>query len=106
MASQVTQLTQGKVPLGDTTIEVYDDPSTPAAAVSAPPTEKASVAASGSNSSSSSKPMLQQATRSTSSSVLNNGSLQWPCTKCTFLNHPALNNCEECEMPRFCTGDD
>ena len=34
--------------------------------------------------------------------------LQWSCTKCTFLNHPALRNCEECELPRFnldSTGD-
>nr|XP_033792795.1 TGF-beta-activated kinase 1 and MAP3K7-binding protein 2 isoform X2 [Geotrypetes seraphini] len=25
---------------------------------------------------------------------------QWSCSACTFLNHPALNRCEECEMPR------
>ncbi|XP_062833539.1 TGF-beta-activated kinase 1 and MAP3K7-binding protein 2 isoform X1 [Anolis carolinensis] len=25
---------------------------------------------------------------------------QWNCTACTFLNHPALNRCEQCEMPR------
>ncbi|XP_066467385.1 TGF-beta-activated kinase 1 and MAP3K7-binding protein 2 isoform X2 [Tiliqua scincoides] len=25
---------------------------------------------------------------------------QWSCTACTFLNHPALNRCEQCEMPR------
>ncbi|XP_061480069.1 TGF-beta-activated kinase 1 and MAP3K7-binding protein 2 isoform X2 [Rhineura floridana] len=24
----------------------------------------------------------------------------WSCTACTFLNHPALNRCEQCEMPR------
>ena len=38
---------------------------------------------------------------SCSSTVLNNANLQWSCTKCTFLNHPALKVCEECEMPRF-----
>ncbi|KAL1023120.1 hypothetical protein UPYG_G00036630 [Umbra pygmaea] len=27
---------------------------------------------------------------------------QWSCEECTFLNHPALNRCEQCEMPR-CT---
>ncbi|KPP76682.1 hypothetical protein Z043_103956 [Scleropages formosus] len=27
---------------------------------------------------------------------------QWSCESCTFLNHPALNRCEQCEMPR-CT---
>ena len=25
---------------------------------------------------------------------------QWSCTACTFLNHPALNRCEQCEYPR------
>ena len=39
--------------------------------------------------------------RSTSTVLTNNSNLQWPCTKCTFLNHPALKFCEECEMPRF-----
>ena len=40
-------------------------------------------------------------TSSSTSAVLNNTNLQWSCTKCTFLNHPALKMCEECEMPRF-----
>ncbi|XP_053499238.1 TGF-beta-activated kinase 1 and MAP3K7-binding protein 2 isoform X2 [Ictalurus furcatus] len=26
--------------------------------------------------------------------------VQWGCTACTFLNHPALNRCEQCEFPR------
>uniref|UniRef100_A0A8C1ZQ65 TGF-beta activated kinase 1 (MAP3K7) binding protein 2 n=1 Tax=Cyprinus carpio TaxID=7962 RepID=A0A8C1ZQ65_CYPCA len=26
--------------------------------------------------------------------------VQWSCTACTFLNHPALIRCEECEFPR------
>ncbi|KAL4636261.1 TGF-beta-activated kinase 1 and MAP3K7-binding protein 3 [Arapaima gigas] len=26
---------------------------------------------------------------------------QWSCESCTFLNHPALNRCEQCEMPRY-----
>ncbi|XP_039603494.1 TGF-beta-activated kinase 1 and MAP3K7-binding protein 2 isoform X1 [Polypterus senegalus] len=25
---------------------------------------------------------------------------QWSCTACTFLNHPALIRCEQCEFPR------
>ncbi|XP_021180067.2 TGF-beta-activated kinase 1 and MAP3K7-binding protein 2 isoform X1 [Fundulus heteroclitus] len=25
---------------------------------------------------------------------------RWNCTACTFLNHPALNRCEQCEFPR------
>lgn len=24
----------------------------------------------------------------------------WNCTACTFLNHPALNRCEQCDFPR------
>lgn len=27
--------------------------------------------------------------------------VQWNCDSCTFLNHPALNRCEQCEMPRY-----
>ncbi|XP_062308398.1 TGF-beta-activated kinase 1 and MAP3K7-binding protein 3 [Osmerus eperlanus] len=26
---------------------------------------------------------------------------RWNCESCTFLNHPALNRCEQCEMPRY-----
>ncbi|XP_050792526.1 TGF-beta-activated kinase 1 and MAP3K7-binding protein 3 isoform X5 [Gopherus flavomarginatus] len=25
----------------------------------------------------------------------------WNCDSCTFLNHPALNRCEQCEMPHY-----
>ncbi|XP_077443140.1 TGF-beta-activated kinase 1 and MAP3K7-binding protein 2 isoform X2 [Stigmatopora argus] len=25
---------------------------------------------------------------------------QWSCSGCTFFNHPALNRCEECDLPR------
>ncbi|XP_029458955.1 TGF-beta-activated kinase 1 and MAP3K7-binding protein 3 isoform X2 [Rhinatrema bivittatum] len=25
----------------------------------------------------------------------------WNCDSCTFLNHPAMNRCEECDMPRY-----
>ena len=41
---------------------------------------------------------------SASSTVLNSQNtttLQWSCAKCTFLNHPCLQLCEQCEMPRF-----
>ncbi|XP_061883785.1 TGF-beta-activated kinase 1 and MAP3K7-binding protein 3 isoform X2 [Entelurus aequoreus] len=26
---------------------------------------------------------------------------QWGCEYCTFLNHPALKRCEQCDMPRY-----
>lgn len=29
---------------------------------------------------------------------------QWNCSACTFLNHPALKQCECCEMPRMTGG--
>ena len=29
---------------------------------------------------------------------------QWSCAECTFLNHPALKECEQCEMPRVMIG--
>ncbi|XP_041352227.1 TGF-beta-activated kinase 1 and MAP3K7-binding protein 3-like isoform X2 [Gigantopelta aegis] len=29
---------------------------------------------------------------------------QWSCSACTLLNHPALNKCECCEMPRVTKG--
>lgn len=25
----------------------------------------------------------------------------WVCTMCTFDNHPLMNKCEECDMPRL-----
>ncbi|XP_037082707.1 TGF-beta-activated kinase 1 and MAP3K7-binding protein 2-like isoform X2 [Pollicipes pollicipes] len=29
---------------------------------------------------------------------------QWECGSCTFLNHPAIGVCEQCEMPRLRRG--
>lgn len=34
------------------------------------------------------------------SEVEDDDGVQWGCTACTFLNHPALNRCEQCEFPR------
>uniref|UniRef100_A0A672F7H9 TGF-beta activated kinase 1 (MAP3K7) binding protein 2 n=1 Tax=Salarias fasciatus TaxID=181472 RepID=A0A672F7H9_SALFA len=33
-------------------------------------------------------------------SLLDEWGTEWNCTACTFLNHPALNRCEQCEVPR------
>ncbi|CAN7989531.1 unnamed protein product [Ixodes hexagonus] len=30
---------------------------------------------------------------------------RWKCSKCTFLNHPALDKCEVCEMPNVAPGN-
>ncbi|XP_021355285.1 TGF-beta-activated kinase 1 and MAP3K7-binding protein 3-like isoform X1 [Mizuhopecten yessoensis] len=37
----------------------------------------------------------------TGSGDLDGDGEQWNCSACTFLNHPALNKCECCEMPRM-----
>ena len=29
---------------------------------------------------------------------------QWPCSACTYLNHPLLKDCEQCSMPRIMMG--
>ncbi|XP_059607977.1 uncharacterized protein LOC132255829 [Phlebotomus argentipes] len=29
------------------------------------------------------------------------GAEPWTCCMCTFANHPLLDNCEQCDMPRF-----
>ena len=42
---------------------------------------------------------------STNDSV-DNKEPQWSCAECTFLNHPALKECEQCEMPRVMIGTD
>lgn len=31
-------------------------------------------------------------------------SSSWQCHMCTFRNHPLLDKCEECEMPRILVG--
>lgn len=33
-----------------------------------------------------------------------NGQISWPCSICTFQNHPLLNQCEQCDMPRLSQG--
>jgi len=115
MASQVTQMTQETVSLGDTSIDfnqslpavlrplsskqsdsVTESKSTPVTPSSAPSggTKPFSTAAASAT--------TEALPSSTSmSSVLNNSNLNWSCTKCTYLNHPALKECEQCEMPRF-----
>jgi len=30
--------------------------------------------------------------------------IQWPCSACTYLNHPLLKDCEQCSMPRLMVG--
>ena len=42
--------------------------------------------------------------RDTSSESSERQEPQWSCAECTFLNHPALKECEQCEMPRVMIG--
>lgn len=30
---------------------------------------------------------------------------RWNCSECTFANHPSLETCEICEMPRITMGN-
>jgi len=120
LSLQVTQLTQGKVPLGEASIDFYE--SLPAVLnhsgitkdVIPPPitnnTNTSTISTTKSSSTSMpntplsskvSKFLNKISTSCSSSSVLNNTNLQWSCSECTFLNHPALKMCEQCEMPRI-----
>jgi len=47
------------------------------------------------------RPATALPSSTSTASVFNNSSLHWACTKCTYDNHPALKECEQCEMPRF-----
>ena len=47
------------------------------------------------------RPATALPSSTSTASVLNNSNLHWACTKCTYDNHPALKECEQCEMPRF-----
>lgn len=87
MSKRVTHLTAGKVPLGETSInfENYlaaNQPSVP-------------------------DPLMTSAGPGGSGET-NRGSVgseaqgdKWACSECTFSNHPDLESCEMCEMPRF-----
>lgn len=105
MANQVTQLTQGKVPLGETSIDFYE--SLPAVLNHSGTTDVPSTTIKSSSSMPSTPSIMSKVSKiisSASSTVLNSQNtttLQWSCAKCTFLNHPCLQLCEQCEMPRF-----
>lgn len=150
MAEEVTKLTQGQVPLGETSILFYESlptrapPSSTvmasAAAASLPVLSSSSTASQGlkevgnninnnnaanndlsvgsSNrigQNNNTDPQQQQTSvvnpPKHSPRVIEQVDLssqtgpsegpQWPCSECTFLNHPALDRCEECEMPRI-----
>jgi len=102
MSEKVTELTSGKVLLGDVSINekiiIKKSPSTAVPdhstcdtpSVTPPPHHHHQP---------SSLPVTTSSTPSSSSSELEGG--KWSCDTCTFHNHPALDCCEVCLMPRI-----
>jgi len=107
MSKKVTNLTGGKVPLGDTSINFENYLTHQSNAV--PEHPKASNDNSIVSPSASFQP--KPSTNSDSNS-LNSTSLseplseegKWSCSECTFSNHPSLDTCEICLMPRITLG--
>lgn len=107
MSKKVTNLTGGKVPLGDTSIN-FENYLTHQSNV-VPEHPKASNDNSIVSPSASFQP--KPSTNSNSNS-LNSTSLseplseegKWSCSECTFSNHPSLDTCEICLMPRITLG--
>merc|ERR550519_1193408 len=89
MVKKVTTLTGGKVPLGEDSIKDYKPylsqepapvPETPDCSVGTVPCAEPTI------------------------SSTNSDSDKWNCSECTFANHPSLDTCEICEMPRITMG--
>jgi len=107
MSKKVTNLTGGKVPLGETSINFENYLSQQSHAV--PDTTDAS---SDMSSVSCSLPNPTQPSTNSNPNSLNSTSLsggsseegKWSCSECTFSNHPSLDTCEICEMPRITMG--
>ncbi|XP_059083651.1 GATA zinc finger domain-containing protein 7-like [Tigriopus californicus] len=85
MVAEVTKLTKGQVPLGETSIEFYESLKNFGNADTAP------------SSAGPQRDLLPDLGAGAEGP-------QWSCSECTFLNHPALDHCEECEMPRIAIG--
>jgi len=107
MSKKVTHLTGGKVPLGETSINFENYLSHPAQGV--PDTQDA---ASDKSSVSRNLPIPTTPSTNSNSHSLSSTSLsgssseegKWSCSECTFSNHPSLDTCEICEMPRITMG--
>ena len=97
MADEVTKLTEGNVPLGETSFAFYDEL-----------TEKfrrlSSHNGDVNGESPRETPMANDNNNTNGQGQGQAEGPQWSCTECTFLNHPALDRCEECEMPRITLG--
>jgi len=89
MSKRVTHLTAGKVPLGETSINFENY-----LAANQPSVPDPLLASAG--------PGVVTNLELTAPGETNRGQRdKWACSECTFSNHPDLESCEICEMPRF-----
>ncbi|KMQ92958.1 mitogen-activated protein kinase kinase kinase 7-interacting protein 2 [Lasius niger] len=93
LADQVDQWSDRRVPLGETNEEFYQGiytgqplPSRPL--LNPPPLP-------------SQPPVWRSEQPTTIASDNERDGPSWVCTMCTFDNHPLMNKCEECDMPRL-----
>jgi len=107
MSKKVTNLTGGKVPLGETSINFENYLSQQTHAV-----PDSTDASSDMSSVSCSLPNPNQPSTNSNHNSLNSSDFsgtsseegKWSCSECTFSNHPSLDTCEICEMPRITIG--
>jgi len=107
MSKKVTNLTGGKVPLGETSINFENYLSQQPHSV-----PESTDASSDNNSVSCSLPHQTRLSTNSNQNSLNSSELsgssseegKWSCSECTFSNHPSLDSCEICEMPRLTMG--
>lgn len=88
MSKKVTHLTQGKVPLGETSINFENYLAANQTSVPDPLSASGALGVV-------TNPGPAPPGESTE------GGHKWACSECTFSNHPSLQSCEICEMPRF-----
>nr|XP_012220926.1 PREDICTED: TGF-beta-activated kinase 1 and MAP3K7-binding protein 2 isoform X3 [Linepithema humile] len=99
LANEVDQWSDRRVPLGETNEEFYQGiytgqplPTRPQSLQDPPPLP-------------SQPPVWQpdQPTAAIANDRDDRDGPSWVCTMCTFDNHPLMNKCEECDMPRLLT---
>merc|ERR1719245_1059983 len=83
MSKRVTNLTSGKVPLGETSIN-FENYLSSSGTARVPDTSS----------------LLNISTPVPTNQLMS----EWSCSECTFQNHPSLESCEICEMPRITLG--
>jgi len=107
MSKKVTNLTGGKVPLGETSINFENYLSQQSHAVPDTQDESSDMSSVSCSIPNPTQPSTNSNSNSLSSTSLSAGSSEegkWSCSECTFSNHPSLDTCEICEMPRITMG--